>query len=633
MKSSISKIISLALVLIFVFSICSCTPDFVEELGDIDDESTTATITYDTQGGKMPSGIKNIKSYSLNKVISTSPKPTKEGYTFVGWFLDEEKVSFPYRLTKSVTLVAKWEEIIERSAVSLKLNGGALPNGEETITKYDSGSKITSIPTPVKDGFDFLGWFIAGEEVQLPYAVTCDVIFVAKWEQILTDSDINTDTDIEKEKVTITLDLSGGALTDGAEASSLYEVGSTITSLPTPSYEGYEFIGWHIDGEPITLPYEVAEEKTITAVWQQINKITVSLDADGGELPEGSSDSFEAIVGKPIGALPTPTKLGYDFLGWFEDGDSDKEIDKKTIAGENDLSLVALWEPLGELVTVEFSLLADEALSIDLTYFEMVKGDRISDYLFKLPTASREGYRFTGWQTQAGITVTSTSIITEDTVLTPVWEKIYLCYDGTENHQWTIWQESEPADCINPQALSRTCTVCGYQEFNIITEALGHNFGAWETKISENGNMIREHYCSRCTESESEPLKNITFSSFNTPSISGECYGSDNAGSLIDGDFTDTNISGKGTGAVTVTLSAKTATYVDIFTVTGYGTASYTISVTYSNGTQKSIGIGSFGSTRSFAIEANIVQITILMENPSVGSDFWSELAAYVINK
>ena len=647
MKSKLFRIISFALVLIFVFSVCSCTPSFVEELGDIDDESTTVIITYDTQGGKMPSGIKSSKSYPLNKIITSSPKPTKDGYTFIGWFVDDEEAIFPYKLKKSVTLTAKWEEIIEQAAVSLKLNGGTLPEGESEVTKYDTGSKITSLPTPQKENFEFLGWFLAGEKVEAPYTVTCDVILVAKWEQILTDSDLDTDTDTEtdtdtdidtdteiKETVDITLELNGGALPEGEEVIKSYEVGSSITSLPTPQADGFEFIGWYIDDTPVSLPYEVTEAKTISAKWQEIKKIEVTLDVNGGEMPEGTSDSFNVIVGNAIGTLPKPTRFGYDFIGWFEDGDSSKEVDKKTIAGENDLSLVALWEPLGELVAVEFSLAEDEILNSDTMFFEMVKGDRISDYLSAMPTASRFGYRFIGWQTNDGSTVTITSIITEDTVLSPVWEQLYLCLDGTENHQWNAWQETGEATCTSPSQQERMCNLCGHVEFDLIAEALGHDFGAWKTSIGETiGDVSRARSCTRCGETQTEPLDNITFESFNVPTVSGDCWGADEAASLIDGDFTDQNITGKGTGAITVVLTAKSATYVDVFTVTGYGSASYTVSVTYSDGTQKALGIGSFGSTKAFTIEAEVVQFTILMETPSNGSDFWSELATFVINE
>lgn len=624
MKSTISRIIFLASILIFVFSICSCTPSFIEELGDIDDGAASAIITYDTQGGKMPSGVKNSQSYSLNKVISNAPKPTKAGYTFIGWFSGEEQISFPYRLTKSVTLTAKWEEIIDKSAVSLKLNGGTLPTGEEAITKYDTGSKITYIPTPKKDGFEFLGWFIGNEQVETPYTVTCDVILVAKWDQILTDSDM---------PVNITLNSAGGALPDGEESIRQYRNGTTITSLPTPIYDGYEFLGWFIDGEPISLPYTVTEEITLTAMWQKVDVITVTLDPNGGTLPEGSRETFAAAVGKVIGILPTPTRLGYSFLGWYENGDSEREVNKKTVVGENDLPLVALWEPLGELVAVEFSLSADEFLDTDITYFEMVKGNRLSDYLFTLPTATRVGYRFIRWQAQDGSTVTITSTINKDTVLTPVWEKLYLCSDGTENHQWSVWQTSAEATCITPHQLSRMCSVCGHQEFNILTEALGHEFDAWKTTVGDDGSVTRQRLCLRCEDVDIDPLNNITFGSFNIPDISGDCYGAEYAASLIDGNFTDKSISGKGTGSVTVTLTAKRATYVDIFTVTGDGAASYTVTVTYSDGTQETIGLGSFGSTRSFTIEASVVQITVHMESPSDGSDFWSELAAYVIEE
>ena len=109
---------------------------------------------------------------------------------------------------------------------------------------------------------------------------------------------------------------------------------------------------------------------------------------------------------------------------------------------------------------------------------------------------------------------------------------------------------------------------------------------------------------------------------------------------IVDGDFKTGTFCGKGTGALTVTLTAKDAegVYVDVFCVSGSGGATYTVSAIYADGTRADIGPGAFGgpredsATKSFEINAVVVSLIVTMPSPSNGSDYWAEIAACVVN-
>ena len=370
-------------------------------------------------------------------------------------------------------------------------------------------------------------------------------------------------------------------------------------------------------------------------------KITIYLDPNGGDLGD-QADEIQVVVGENIGKLPTPTRGGYKFLGWYEDGNERWEIDRKTKA-EYDMDAVALWEPLGELVTVEF-LVNDSGASLnsDTPYVEVVKGQKISTVLKILPTASRADYNFKGWKDiSTGAIVTATTQVNSDIVISPIWEKIVYCLDGTENHGWNAWQEATEATCTSPAQSSRSCGVCGHIEYNVTQEALGHRYGDFSMTTSESGSLVRTQECTECGDKNTEPLNNITYTDFNTPVVDGEImtggqYGPTN---LVDGDWKYGTFCGKGTGAVTVTLKSKdtNGVYVDVFCVAGAGSATYTVSVTYANGETKDLGLGAFGGNRSesavksFEIGAEIVQIVINMPSPSNGMDFWAEIAALTV--
>lgn len=371
-----------------------------------------------------------------------------------------------------------------------------------------------------------------------------------------------------------------------------------------------------------------------------VEKVTIYLDPNGGELDEDTPDEFQVELDTNIGSLPTPKRGGYKFLGWYEDGNEKWEVDRRTKA-EYDMELVALWEPLGELVTVEFSLETDAVLSTDITYIEVVKDQRISTALKTLPTATREGYYFKGWKDANNNTVSLTTKVSGDLVLSAVWEKIVYCFDGTENHQWNAFQDKSEATCTQDATRARSCNLCGHEEVIVTTPATGHRFDDYVLGTNANGALVRSHTCVECEEVETDPLKNISFTDFQTPVLDGDCYmGTFSVANIVDGDFKAGTFCGKGTGAVTVTLTAKDSegVHVDVFCVSGSGGATYTVSAIYADGTRADIGPGAFGgsrddsATKSFEINAVVVSLIVTMPSPSNGSDYWAEIAACVVN-
>ncbi len=72
--------------------------------------SKTYKVVFETKGGSI---VKSI-SVEENKELTFPTNPTKEGFEFVGWYLDEnyvEKVQTPYIVTKNVTFYANWQAL------------------------------------------------------------------------------------------------------------------------------------------------------------------------------------------------------------------------------------------------------------------------------------------------------------------------------------------------------------------------------------------------------------------------------------------------------------------------------------------------------------------------------------------
>ena len=136
------------------------------------------TVTFDTCGGGKMDSI-------TTSIISSEPIPTRYGYTFLGWYLENtyfNKVTFPYEVTQNITLYAKWEK--NKYNVHFELYGG------EGVSDLNV-SVINEEPIPTRKGYTFLGWYFESDfinKVTFPYEVTQNITLYAKWNENLPTS-------------------------------------------------------------------------------------------------------------------------------------------------------------------------------------------------------------------------------------------------------------------------------------------------------------------------------------------------------------------------------------------------------------------------------------------------------------
>ena len=65
------------------------------------------TVTFNSDGG---SSVES-QSISFGNSVTEPDIPIKDGYTFVGWFVDEEEFDFETILETNITLTAHWAEV------------------------------------------------------------------------------------------------------------------------------------------------------------------------------------------------------------------------------------------------------------------------------------------------------------------------------------------------------------------------------------------------------------------------------------------------------------------------------------------------------------------------------------------
>jgi len=147
-------------------------------------------------------------------------------------------------------------------------------------------------------------------------------------------------------KVTISFEENGGSEVDDITK----VVGSIIGSLPSPTKEGYSFDGWYTDKDLTTAFVEnrmPSENITLYAKWM-VNTYNVTLNANGGTF--GGDENTKVIsvtYSSPYGELPTPTRSGRGFAGWFTEPEGGIEIMADTIVEIADNhTLYARWKDL-----------------------------------------------------------------------------------------------------------------------------------------------------------------------------------------------------------------------------------------------------------------------------------------------
>ena len=196
----------------------------------------TVTYAYGALGGTYATQIVQAGEKAIEPDV-----PSRQGYQFTDWYLDDTKYDFNTAVTGNMTLTAKWTA--NSYTITFDTNGGS---AVAPITQ-DYGTAIAAPANPTREGYTFMGW-----NPVLPATMPAeDMTITAQWR-------IN--------RYTVTFDTDGGS----AVAPITQDYGTAITAPADPTRGGYTFIGWDTE-IPTTMP---AENMTITAKWKDSEKPT-----------------------------------------------------------------------------------------------------------------------------------------------------------------------------------------------------------------------------------------------------------------------------------------------------------------------------------------------------------------------
>ena len=340
------------------------------------------TVTLDASGGDP---IRPIQ-YTVESEAFLLPTPVRTGYIFLGWTGEgitepQKTMEIPQGSTGDRTYTANWQ-VIEYTIITLLEGGNA---GSSEVYFYTVEQTVT-LPTPTRTGYTFLGWTGEGittpqPNVTIPKGSTGDKTYIENWE--LTEYNI-------------TMDLNGGS----GQEKVVYTMTDEDFELPTPTRNGYEFVGW--TGERITTPQTSVKipkgstgNKAYTANWQVI-EYTITLDTNGGPVVSPIKYTVEDLF-----TLPYILRPGYEFAGWTLDGSGMLPFTPLIIypGTTGDLHYKAEWRLAEYTITMDL----DGGSGQEKVVYT------ITDEDFELPTPTRNGYEFVGW-TGERITTPQTSV-------------------------------------------------------------------------------------------------------------------------------------------------------------------------------------------------------------------------------
>ena len=365
----------------------------------------------------------------------TSKFPNVEvptGYKFDGWYRSESNSPSTPKIFISSSqsaeficdgkayYVAKFSPI----ECTIELNKQNGSGGSSSVTAT-YGSAMPAITTPSRTGYSFQGYYTGtngsgtkyydnnGKSVR-NWDKTSNTTLYAYWTAngYTLTADVNEpNTGTFLNKVGWTLPSGWSSSSDKSYATKTVNYDSTYGTLPTPSREGYTFEDWYdassggnkISSSNNNNVMNSTSGKTIYAHWTA-KSYTLTANANGGSIPStsgwtgtGNTSTKSVKYDSTYGTLPTPTRTGYTFAGWYTASSGGDTVSTSTkmdnISGK---TIYAHWTVNTYSIVFDKNGGSGNMSNQSMTY------DKASNLTTN--TYTRQGYYFVGWsKTKLGV--------------------------------------------------------------------------------------------------------------------------------------------------------------------------------------------------------------------------------------
>lgn len=380
------------------------------------DETIYYKVHFATENGESLNEVNVVEGELLTKI---NP-PEKEGYDFVGWYLNDEPFDFNMKVTGDLTLIARWEKVKEEKVYYKVL----FNNDDGTVIDtqdIEENQNVVKPNDPKKEGYNFTGWYLNDSLFDFNNKITSDLTLVAKWEKV----------EVNKNYYTVSFNSDGGTFI----SNQVVEENGYISKPNNPTKEGYNFTGWYLNNELFNFYAKVTTDLNLVAKWNKIeenkNYYTVSFNSDGGTTISKQVIEENKYISKPN----TPTKEGYNFIGWYL---NDRLFDFNTKV-TNNLILTARWSKIEEkknYYTVSFN--NDDGTVIANQIIEENKS------INKPNNPTKDGYNFVGWYLNDNLFDFNMKV-TSNLTLVAKWDEILTekIIEATEDIEYTTKKVNE----------------------------------------------------------------------------------------------------------------------------------------------------------------------------------------------
>ena len=387
------------------------------------------TYTFVKDGETWASG--DIQEESA---LNAPENPEKDGYTFDGWKVNGEFVSFPYTVLTDTEFVAVYTPI--EYTVTFKPNGGTLAQLTRTYT-IETGMIFENL---TREHYDFKGWYNSetqeGAATGIKIGTWGDFEFYAKWtptEYTVTYYH-NTVKEITSNSYTITNNSSSswtessGVLTSTNKthsSSSIYKITANENFIVSFEYKvsseqtydkliiakngatletvsgSTSYVAYSVTlnaGDYLTFTYSKDGSQSSGDDCAYIKNLTY---APNGEVEKVTTQAYN--IETPTFDLITPTRKSYTFAGWFTETTFENQATEIALGSHGNKKFYAKWTPT--VYTIEYELNGGENEESNPETYTIVTAT------ITLGNPTRSGYTFAGWFTEETFENQATEIV------------------------------------------------------------------------------------------------------------------------------------------------------------------------------------------------------------------------------
>ena len=459
------------------------------DLGKANGTPVVYTITFNSNDGT------SVESQNVNageKLKEPTPAPTREGFTFDGWYEDSTfstKFNFDTPITDNMTLYAKWTE--NKYTLTFDANGGS--GTMTSVTDLTGEYTLPANEFTAPSGKQFKGWSLTTDgAIVTKVDMTENRTVYAIWENIPV--------------VTYTVSFAAnggtGTMADVTGISGEYTLPANGFTAPA----GKQFKAWSVGGveKAVGDKITVTANTTVTAVWEPIPvttyDLTTSVNGGHGTISAGENGITEG-TSKIITFTPDS---GYEIDKVMVNGtETTVTGNTLTVTMDGNKNVVVTYKAIEYTITVtdgKATIGAGSEIS------KAAEGTTVT----LTANAAPSGKVFDKWEVvSGGITLADANSATTTFTMPASAVSVKATYKNAPHthtyNQETVKPEAlkTPADCTNNAVYFKSCS-CGAisttDTFVAMNTALGHAYGSdWKYDSTNHW-----HECSRCHDKNDE---------------------------------------------------------------------------------------------------------------------------------